>query len=348
MSRYQEIRGCVHIHFPLHKLEETLEPAGREGNAAGLDFIIINSHTPERNPSRYEKLFSKERRFGKTLVIKGEETNDKRKQNHLLVIGGRRWYGNKDETSEVLSEAAEDGCISFVAHPEGVHKLFLLKKEYFWEDWEKAGFTGIEIWSMLFDWAKTTRVYNLPGRYFGFPNNLKGPGRSILAKWDALSLKRKVVGIAGLDIHPLPLLCKPLDVNRSFAYRNIFRVLRNHILLREPLNGNPQEDKKKILNGLKNGNLFFANDLVTDSTGFYFGSEDEELIMGDTVPANTILTVKSPVKSKIQLVFNGSSLWEEETTFKKFMPAKPGVYRIEASIKNKPWLFTNHIRVKQN
>lgn len=346
MSRYKEICGCVHIHFPLKKLEETLEPAGKEGNAAGLDFLVINSHTPEKSPSRYEKIFAKERYYGKTLVIKGEETDDKNKQNHLLLIGGRKWYGNKDETSQVLSETGKDGCVSFVAHPDGVHKLFLLKKEYYWENWETGSFTGIEIWSMLFDWAKTTRVYNLPGRYLSFPGNLKGPSPATLTKWDTLSLKKKVVGIAGLDIHPLPLPCRPLDVKKSFAYRNIFRVLRNHLLSEEPLSGNAQEDKKKILNGLRNGNLFFANDLVADSRGFYFGTEDEEFIIGDTVSANTPLIVKSPVKADIKLVFNGQPLWKEETSLKKFTPDKPGVYRIEAKLKNKPWIFSNHIRVK--
>ncbi len=346
MSRYQEVRGCMHIHFPLRKLEATLEPAGKEGDDAGLDFIIINSHTPKKLLSRYEKIFTKEQYFGRTLVIKGEETDDRRKQNHLLVIGGRKWYGNREDTRQVILEAGKDGCVSFVAHPEGVHKLFLLKKEYHWENWDTDGFAGIEIWSMLFDWARTTRVYNLPVRYLGFPHNLKGPNPSTLARWDALSLKRKVVGIAGLDIHPLPLPCRPLDVNRSFAYRNIFRALRNHILLKSPLTGKPQEDKKSIIAGLKEGKLFFANDLVADSTGFYFGTENEDSMIGDTVSTGTALVVKSPVKANMKLVFSGNLQWEEETTLKKFIPEKPGVYRVEAAIQDKPWVFTNHIRVE--
>jgi hypothetical protein len=200
---------------------------------------------------------------------------------------------------------------------------------------------------MLFDWAKTTRVYNLPVRYLGFPYNLQGPNPKTVNRWDALSLKKKVVGIAGLDIHPLPLFFKPLDINRSFAYRNIFKALRNHILLRAPLTGDPQEDKRKIITGLKNGNLFFANDLLADSSGFYFGTQDEEFIMGDTVPANTSIVVKSPVKAKIRLIFNGRPLWEEETDYRKFTPAKPGVYRVEAGLKGKPWLFSNHLRVEK-
>ncbi len=346
MSKYIEICGCIHIHYPLQKLQETFESIGEEGNAADLDFIVINSHTPKKNLFRYEKTFSNERYFGKTLIINGEETDDKNKQNHLLVIGGSKWYGNKEETALVLSEATNENCISFIPHPEGSHKLFLLKKEYFWEDWDMEGFTGIEIWSMLFDWAKSTRLYNLPVRYLGFPQNLEGPSSSILDRWDALSLKRKVVGIAGLDIHPLPLLFGLFDVKRSFAYRNVFKALRNHILLRDPLTGDTLEDKKKILAGLRNGTLFFANDLLVKSYGFYFGTEDERFFIGDTVPVNTPFIVKSPVKAKTRVVFNGHTLWEKETDFKRFVPEKSGVYRVEARIQNKPWVFSNHIRVK--
>ncbi|MBN1444488.1 MAG: hypothetical protein JW957_00070 [Candidatus Omnitrophica bacterium] len=347
MSSYKEICGCIHIHFPLKRIEETFEPLGREGNKANLDFLVINSHTPKNNPSRYEKLFKKEGYYGKTLVIKGEETDDRRKQNHLLVIGGTRWYGNRKESFQVLSEIKKEGCVSFVAHPEGVHKLFLLKKEYHWEDWETDGFTGIEIWSMLFDWARRTRVYNLPVRYFGFPHNLQGPNPKTLSVWDALSLKKKVVGMAGLDIHALPFFFSLIDVKRNFRYAKIFAALRNHLLLKEPLNGNPQEDKKKILNALRKGNLFFANDLIGDSCGFYFGSEGEKFVMGDAVSADTALTVKLPLKAELKILHNGHVVHHEETEVKQFRAEKEGVYRVEARLKGKPWIFSNHIRVEK-
>jgi hypothetical protein len=345
MSRYRELCGCIHIHYPLQKLEETFEPVGKEGNIAGLDFLILNSHTPQKNLARYEKTFKREGYFGRTLVINGEETNDKNKQNHLLVIGGSRWYGNKDKTTQVLSEITRENCLSFVPHPEGVHKLFLLKKRYCWEDWGMDNFTGIEIWSMLFDWAKTTRLYNLPVRYLGFPDNLTGPSSSILKRWDNFSINRKVVGMAGLDIHTLPLFFKPLDIKKSFAYHSIFKALRNHILLEEPLNGNLQGDKNKILDGLRSGRLFFANDLVADSSGFYFGTEDEKFIMGDAVPAGSLLIVKSPVEAKIKIVFNGYRVWEGETATKRFIPENSGVYRVEVTLNKKPWIFSNHIRI---
>ena len=345
MSRYKEICGCIHIHYPLAELEKTFDYISEAGRAAGTDFLVINSHTPGKNFVKYEKLFSKEGYYGKTLIIKAEETNDREKQNHLLVIGGEKWHGNKNDVSHVFSEVENSGCVSFVAHPEGFHKFFLYRKQYRWDDWSLDNFTGIEIWSMLFDWAKYTRIYNLPVRYFSLPFNLRGPSYSLLSLWDILSLKRKTVGIAGLDIHLLPFFLRCLDIRNRFVYSNVFKVLRNHLLLEESLSFDPVKDKKKIMDALRKGRLFFANDYISDSRGFYFGSSDECWTMGDTVSAGKPIAVKIPRRALTRLVFNGSLLWEKETESCIFTPGKPGVYRIEVFLKGLPWIFSNHIIV---
>jgi len=88
MSRYTEIRGCIHIHFPLRKLENNIEVLGEYGNIAGIDFLIVNSHTPEKNISRYKKTFQKEGYYGKTLVLTGEETDDKKQ----MTVKNRTTY----------------------------------------------------------------------------------------------------------------------------------------------------------------------------------------------------------------------------------------------------------------
>ncbi|HOL22157.1 MAG TPA: hypothetical protein PLQ41_04790 [bacterium] len=345
MPEYTEVRGCIHIHFPLRELDKRINSLGKAGEMAGVDFIVVNNHTPKKIFLKHEKTFNKEGYYGKTLVLTGEETDDRKKQNHLLVIGGKRWYGNKDTVEDIFFEISTSDIVSFIAHPDGFHKLFLFKKEYLWENWEIDGFTGIEVWSMLFDWARYTRIYNLPLRYFTFPENLRGPAGKVLYLWDTISLKRKVVGIAGLDIHPLPFLFQLLDINKSFRYHNIFKGLRNHLLLKEPLAGDSQEDKKKIMDCLKKGHLFFANDGLADSSGFFFGTEDGEKTMGDTVYAGTILYIKNPFKAKTKIVCNGKILYNGETELKKFTPEIPGVYRIEVELNGKPWIFSNHIRL---
>ncbi|MCM8760387.1 MAG: hypothetical protein NC832_01555 [Candidatus Omnitrophica bacterium] len=346
MSRYTEIKGCIHIHFPLRKLTNKIETLSRAGEKAGVDFIIINSHTPKKHLEKYEGTFKKEGYYGKTLIITAEETDDQKRQNHLLVIGGKKWCGNKDTAKDVLGAIDKNTTISFVAHPDGYHKLFLIKKKYLWTERDIDGFTGIEVWSMLFDWAENTRVYNLPVRYSGFPYNLQGPKKSLLALWDALSLKRKVVGIAGLDIHPLPFLFYLLDINKSFRYHKILKGLRNHLLLKQPLTGNSEKDKTNIINTLKNGSLFFANDIIADSSGFFFGTEDGEKTMGDIVPIGTTLSIRNPLKANTSIIYNGIPIIEEVVETRKFIPEKKGIYRVEVEHKGKKWIFSNHIRVE--
>jgi hypothetical protein len=347
MSRYKEICGCVHIHYPLTKLRNSFNQLAEDGRVAGVDFLVINSHTPSKNNmSKYENLFEKEGYYGKTLIIKSEETNDKDKQNHLLLVGGKKWYGGKETVSQVLSEIKNTGLVSFVAHPEGFHKFFLYKKQYRWDDWSLDNFTGIEIWSMLFDWAKFTRIYNLPINYFTLPYNLKGPSTSLLSLWDRLSTKRKIVGIAGLDIHLLPSFFRCIDISNKFVYSNVFKVLRNHLFLEDGLAYNVQEDKQKIIDALAKGRLFFANDRIHNSKGFYFGTEDGNKIMGDTLSVGKKLLVKNPVKSFTRVIFNGNILWEKEVEMSTFTPKDKGVYRVEVFFNRRPWIFTNHITIK--
>ncbi|MCX8082899.1 MAG: hypothetical protein N3D17_05840 [bacterium] len=346
MSRYTEITGCIHIHYPLRKLEKKIELLGKVGEEAGLNFLIINSHTPEKNSKKYENIFKKEGYYGKTLVITAEETDDKRRQNHLLIIGGDRWYGKRKTAEDVLCDIKPYNIISFVAHPDGYHRLFIIKKQHLWENWDLDGFTGIEVWSMLFDWARDTRVYNLPLRYLGFPHNLKGPSKNILSVWDELYIKKKVVGIAGLDIHNLPFFFRMLDIKKCFQYSSIFKCLRNHILLKEPLTGNPEKDKKNIIGSIKSGSLFFANDLIFNSSGFFFGTEDGENIMGDAVPFGTTLFIKNPLKTKTRIICNGRIIFEEEIEYKKFRTEIKGIYRIEVERYGKPWIFSNPVSVE--
>lgn len=346
MSRYTEIKGCIHIHFPLKKLEREIELLGKAGERAGADFIVINSHTPKKYPLKYGKTFRREGYYHNTLVITAEETDDRQRQNHLLVIGGERWHGNKDTTEDVLSEINRHNTVSFAAHPDGFHKLYVVKKEHFWNNWDTDSFTGIEVWSMLFDWAKHTRTYNLPARYLGFPANLQGPSQNVRSIWDRVSLTRKVVGISGLDIHYLPFLFRLLDINKSFQYYSVFKCLRNHLLITKPLTGVPAQDKQVIIDTLRRGSLFFANDLIADSSGFFFGTHNGEKTMGDTVLTGTDLIVQSPVKASMRIIHNGRTISEEDTTQKKWAPESAGIYRVEIALKGNPWIFSNHMRVE--
>ncbi|MCD6408467.1 hypothetical protein J7L87_05400 [bacterium] len=344
MSRYTEIIGCLHIHFPIKSGKKGFELLGMAGEKAGVDFLIINTHTPEKNPEKYETHFKFEGYYGKTLIINGEEVHGKDKKNHCLIIGGDKWFGRKDrDIEDVFPEVLNKGCLTFIAHPYGNHRLFMIKKEYKWEKWDIDGFTGIEVWSLLFDWAESTNPFNLFFRYFGFPDNLKGPEGKVLKMWDTLLKRRKTVGICGLDIHGLPFLFRLLDIKKNFSYHNIFKILRNHLFIEGNLTGDFDIDKRKIIEALKKGRLYFANDRVAESNGFYFGEEDGRFIMGEAGRLGSTLLIKNPKKAKTRFIGNGKIIWEKEIISEKVKPEVAGNYRVEVYLNGKNWIFSNPV-----
>jgi len=345
MSRYQEICGCIHIHFPLSLGTRYIRYIGDEGSAAGVDFLIITSHTPRKNPERTSHLFSHGGYFDRTLVIMAEEVDDDRKrESHALILGLKDWAGRKTGFREVFRQVQAQGGLAFMAHPTGRHRLFVLPTNHRWSEWAVEELTGLEVWSLLFDWAPRTHWANMPARYARFLENLEGPGAANLSLWDKSAAGKKTVGIAGLDIHRVPVPC--LDIARKFRYRRVFGSLRNHLLIGKPLTGDVRDDEALILDCLRRGNLFFANDRLGDSRGFYFGSADRRFLMGDDISGGIEAEVSVPVKSSVRLLRNGRLVWEEEIVSRRIPVKEPGVYRVEVHRDGHPWIYANPLYAK--
>ncbi|MCS7181160.1 MAG: hypothetical protein NZ891_07440 [bacterium] len=341
LSIYNEIVGVLHIHFPIKNWPEYIKIIVEEGKRAKLDFLILTSHTPKKKKEKFKNLFVNEGYYGNILVIHGEEV-DKNKKDHFIVIGKNNWTDEK-EIEEILNK---ESFIKLVTHPYGKHRLFFVKKDYKWNKWNKK-FDGIEVWSLLFEWAKKTKIYNIPIRYLKFPLNVNGPDERILEKWDSLNSKRKIWGFAGLDIHSLPFFFRVFDFKKSFSYKKIFKTLRNHIYLRENLTKNFEIDKIKILNSIKNGNFFFANDYLRESSGFYFGELEGKYFCGEEGKIGDIILIKNPIKAKTRLIRNGKIVLEKEIEEEIYKVEREGNYRVEVYINNKNWIFSNNIYIKR-
>ena len=344
MSRYYRVKGCIHIHFPLNLMEKEVEIISKSAEKAGVDFAILTSHVPERNAARYEKILKFNKYYGKTLIISEQETNDSHKRNHLIIAGEEKWYGKKENIEEIIKQLNKDS-LKIVVHPFGSHRLFLKRKEYKWTQW-KVEFDCIEVWSLLFDWASLTNPFNLPYRYFTFPDNLRGPDEKTISKWDEISRERKITGIAGLDIHKIPFFLEIFDIKKNFLYETAFKILRNHLFLEESLSGNSEQDIKKILLCLKKGNLYFANDYLMNSDTFYFGEENGDFIMGDYGKVGSRIVIKIPAKGRITLIRNGKVIEEKEGEFLKYYINEKGNYRTVVYYNGKPWIFSNMIYFK--
>jgi len=338
MSTYNEICGVIHVHFSIKNWGKCFEEILKDGERAKVDFVILTTHTPKRKKGEYKLLFNLEGYYKNLYVIHGEEFDEKKK-NHLILIGRKDWIGEEN-----IFEG-EKNIIKLVVHPYGKHRLFFVKKNYMWQKWNEK-FDGMEIWSLLFDWADKTRIYNIPLRYLFFPSNVSVPNEKILRKWDILNLERKVIGFAGLDIHSLPLYLKIFDFRNVFSYKNVFKTLRNHIYLKEKLTGNFEIDKMKILNAIKKGNLFFSNDFLEDSSGFYFGEKRGNYFCGEGGKIGDIILIKNPVAARTKLIRNGEVIIEEKIMEEEYKVEKEGNYRVEVYFKNRNWIFSNNIYIR--
>ena len=342
MSNLYHYVGCVHIHCPPRR-SQILDSLCRDAANAGVNFLLLTPHSPERwQPARY---FSQEGYHGTTLVLTGEEVDAWTEKNHLLVYGAGRWLG-KQAIEAVVPEIGRKEGLSFIAHPFGRHNIFGRRAEHRWTKHHlNDRVTGIEIWSLLFDLAKYTNPINLPFRYRSYPDNLKGPDYLALRLWDAMLAERCVPAICGLDIHPLAFFLRPLDVKKTISFEFSFRILRNHVLTRSPLTGRHQTDRRIIVDALRTGRLYCANDYLHDSKGFFFGSEDGTRTMGDGFARGEKAVVRIPSAASIRMIRNGRLWKKSETSEMSVEFDEPGFYRAEVYLKGKPWIFTNPIYV---
>ena len=227
MSNFKQYTGCFHIHFPVKLYREMIKVIADDAKKSGVNFIFLSPHTPEMETEKKQSInyFQEEGYYGKTMVFTGEEIDERSDKNHVITYGQKKWMG-KISFEKSLPGINDENGLAFIAHPFGRHRIFILKSDHHW-DKGLRNVTGIEIWSLLFDLVQNRTLFTLPWNYLDFPYNLRGPGKETLDLWDRYLNEKKITGIAGLDIHKLPLFWEAFDIKKSINYKFVFKVLRN-------------------------------------------------------------------------------------------------------------------------
>ena len=91
-------------------------------------------------------------------------------------------------------------------------------------------------------------------------------------------------------------------------------------------------------------------DKVADATGTRFGSPDGDLNMGEETvyQDETDLVVHLPQDAQISMVKDGSSVDKATTSEYTYRAKGHGVYRVEARLDGRPWIFTNPIYLRHS
>ena len=73
--------------------------------------------------------------------------------------------------------------------------------------------------------------------------------------WDELSQKRHTIAIAGADAEA-KIFFGGNTFFRFPSYESLFRLVRNHVLIRSELTGNPFTDSDKISHAIRGGQFY--------------------------------------------------------------------------------------------
>jgi hypothetical protein len=186
-----------------------------------------------------------------------------------------------------------------------------------------------------------------------------------LILFDQVSQKRKFVAFQGAEAsaRAIPLA----DWLVKFpSYERTLSIASNHLLLTSELSGNMSEDRKKIIQALKNGQFYICFDALGDPKGFetyiYQEGSPKKNSLGSVVnqAKNLKLYFKLPAEPtsfyEVILLKNGHRVDTLNTFEGLFNLTSPGTYRLQVRISPRlplpdavkwlTWIYTNNFYVK--
>jgi hypothetical protein len=349
-SEYNDYKGIIHAHTSIggHSTG-TFDELISASNANELDFVVMTEHTSELYDTSAMTLQDV---HGKTLFIGGNEVSTIDNDRFLVLAGDAEIYkGNTTKTAEFIDQIHAKDKLIFASYPEKLQS-------------KTSNFDGVEVFSLntnakkmsvpifLFDalWSYHSYPELLISKYFTRPD-------SNLAFYDEQTKSRKLTLFGGSDAHSnigFHLFGDDAGhkiVNLKFDdYATIFRVMRNHVLLKK----DKQLTQENLIAALKTGNCYVGFDALSDTTGFSFSANDK--IQGDEIPLNGNVNLKAnaPQIARFVLLKNGEKIDEQtNTTEMNFDVKERGTYRVEAYLDSlespfdsTPWILSNPIYIR--
>lgn len=288
------------------------------------------------------------------LLLVGHEITTRR--GHLLAFGLEQEVAHRGlSEAEICAVVRQRGGIAFAAHPfsrGGAIKAII--RPHPWGALEECPELGIEVWSLLTDTAEAWRNPVSALRFLAGPERgLDGPRPENLARWDELSLRRRVPAIGGLDAHQtgLRLGDRVLSPMPNARY---FKLLRTHVLLARAPEHVLQSDRAAVYDSLRQGRAFLAADAIAPAHGFRFRARTSAgriVSMGGEVRAGELaFEVLSPRPAELTLLRDGSPVAHEQGDALEHHTSLPGVYRVQARLdafgRRRVWIVSNPVYVR--
>ena len=338
--------GALHIHTTYSDGSGTFPQVIAAARAAGLRWIIITDHDSLAGrpyAGWHDGL----------LVIVDHEISPER--NHFLALGLAKVVDNGQPTQQFINEVYANGGFGIIAHPdERVANSF--KGCYRWDDWAVHGpqpradrSVGIELWNLMSDWGEHLTSANRYVHFFVPTLGLSGPTPATMAWWDRLNMcGQRTFGVGGVDAHAFKQRV-PWGEVEVFPYRWLFGTLTNYVLLAEPLHTDATTATQQVYTALAEGRSYVVNRLegAAPALSFTASRGDECYTLGDSVasaPGPLLIEADVGANAYVRLIADGKVLTSGVRHLRQSVVAGT-VYRLEAYIGGKLWLFTNPIYV---
>ena len=329
---WARVPGVVHVHTTLSDGAGTPEDVVQAARAAEASFVVITDHGTDaaRALAGY--------RDG-VLVLAGAELSTH--QGHLLGLGMRPLtFPPAADARNALDDVRHLGGTAFVAHPTNP------RDDLRWRGWDLDGPWGLEVLNGDSLWRQASWPALLGGLVaypFAPAYALAGVAdrpRLAISRWDALLRRRPAAGLAGVDAHGFP------------SYENLFRMLRNYVLLETPLSGEAGRDAAAVHEALARGRSYMTVEALAPAGGFFFHAVrgHERWQMGDTVAPAPGLRLRAggrlPRGARVDLYRDGERIAAAAGGI-DVAARGPGAYRVEAYVAgwDVPWILSNPIYV---
>jgi hypothetical protein len=254
------VAGAYHIHSNRSDGAADKEAIAAAAARAGLAFIILTDHgdgTRQPDPPVY---------LHGVLCLDAVEISTN--GGHYVAIDMQPApYPLGGEPDAVVEDVKRLGGFGIVAHPDSP------RPQLAWSAWD-APFDGVEWLSEDSEWRDESRARLTRAlfQYFLRPApalaSLLDRPVATLERWDALTARRRVVGLAGIDAHGGIGRGLEEGGKRRAAFGHIpsyeasFRTFTTRAILDAPLTGAAAIDARALITSIRNGRVFTVIDAL--------------------------------------------------------------------------------------
>ena len=348
-----DVSCVVHVHSTYSDGTATVPELLSAARDAGADAVLLTDHdTLGARRDGWEGMHDD------VFLLVGTEISPK--HGHYLAFGLDDEVTHAGRTAgEIAAAVRAAGGVGFAAHPfsTGGHLLVpsLAPRIVLPHGWpaleDPDGADGVELWSLTTDAAEGWRTPAEAWRWLRDPEAAvaRGVPADHLRRWDALSARRCVPAIAGLDGHAPGVRVRG-RVRSPLSHARTFGLLRTHLIVERPLTDDVDLDRATLLGALGAGSAWLHCPFVAPAGGARLWAE---LGDGSTVPMGgecraqpALLRLRLPRAAEIQVLRDGGPWHTAHGERLDLDAAGPGSYRVEARVGGRLWLLSNPIHLR--